>query len=136
VAFTDDQRNAIMTYMGYPATAQDSRYASYYPIWAQIDLLGQSPVTQTPIEALLAELVTVDAAIAASSVTAARGALKKVDEVEFFGPKESMITVVDSLRRGRMLVRRLAQRLGGAHLIADDYFSTGIGSASIDVAMG
>lgn len=136
MAFTDDQRNAIMTYMGYPATAQDTRYASYYPVWAQIDLLGLSPVTQTPIESLLTELGTVDAAIAASSVSAPRGALKKVDEVEFFGPKESMITVVDALKRGRMLVRRLAQRLGGPQLIADDYFATGLASATFELRMG
>lgn len=135
MAFTPDQRNAIMTYLGYPATSQDTRYASYYPIWAQIDLLGLDPVTQTPIEALLTELVAIDAVVSASS-NAPRGAVKKVDEIEFFGPKDSMITVVDAVKRGRMLIVRLAQRCGGKHLIVGDYFDTGAGMSSFEFSMG
>lgn len=125
-----------MRYMGYPAVAADTRYAAYYPIWAQMDLIGQSPVTQTPVEAILTELDAVDVKIAQSGVTAPRGAVKKVDEIEFFGPKESMVTIIDAPKRGRMLVRRLAQRLGGVHLIADDYFATGLGNGSVDLGMG
>ena len=126
-----------MRYMGYPAVAADTRYASYYPIWSQMDLIGMSAVTQAPVEAILAELVTVDAAIAASGTTASTsGALKKVDELEWYNTSGSSAAGGGALSRGRMLVKRLAQRMGGEHLIAADYFGSSLSPLTSDFALG
>lgn len=135
--FTDAQRDQIMRYLGYPALAAGTRYAGYYPIYSQIDLVGGDPVTQAPVEAILAELVTVDVAIAAGGSAAGAGtygALKKVDEVEFYSAKDSLLQssdVITAMKRAHMLVRRLAQRMGGEKFILADYFATG--SAAGDV---
>lgn len=137
MAFTDAQKNQIATYLGYPARPAGTRYASHYPVYSQIDLMGADPVMQAPIEAILTELVAIDAVIAADGASNANtGAIRQVDEVQFFAPGESQGFVsVGALKRGRMLVRRLAQRLGGEHLIVADYFGTGV-SGSNAFALG
>ena len=140
MAFTSAQRNQIMTYLGYPALAADTRYAGYYPVYSQIDLIGGDPVTQAPVEALLVEIAALDVIVAAQgTITSSQGALKKVDEVEFYAPKDSLLTVSDivtTLRRCRMLVKRLAQRMGGEHFIIADYFATGGGSGASGFSIG
>ena len=59
MAFTDSQRDAIMRYLGYPAVDAGTRYAAYYPVYSQIDLIGGSATTQAPVDALLVELEAV-----------------------------------------------------------------------------
>lgn len=123
--FTSTQRDAVMRYLGYPATAQDTRYAAYYPIFSQLDLIGGDPVTQAPVDALLVELDALDAVLAAAGTTIkASGALKRVDEIEFYDSSIDPSTQVGvgTARRVNVLVRRLAQRMGGEHLIMGDYF--------------
>ena len=143
MAFSPTQRNQIVTYLGYPALDAGTRYAGYYPIYSQIDLVGNDPVTQAPVEAILTELAAVDVAIAAGGSAAGAGtygALKKADEAEFYSAKDSLLQasdVVTAMKRARMLVRRLAQRMGGEQFIIADYFGTGSsGGRSFSLSMG
>lgn len=140
MAFTDAQRNQIVTYLGYPAVSAGTRYAAYYPVFSQIDLVGGDPVTQAPVEALLTEIAAIDVIIAGmGAATASYGAVKQVDEVEFFSPKESYATPTDlvtTMRRAHMLVKRLAQRMGGEHFIIADYFGSGAPAGGNAMAMG
>lgn len=139
MAFTDAQRNQIVTYLGQPALAAGTRYAGYYPIYSQIDLIGGDPVTQAPVEAILVELAALDIVLAtAGSTTNATGMLKAVDEVQFYNAQESAgIIAPGTLQRARMLVRRLAQRMGGEQFIIADYFAMGVsGGNSFQLSMG
>lgn len=115
MALTAAQRNAIWTYLGYEAEPSVT-YGIVAQINAKLDLISTDPVLQAPIDAILAELVTVDGAVAAAgATTTTTGALKKVDEVEFHPPTvltTALATVVNAIKRGRMLIRRLAQRIG------------------------
>lgn len=118
--------------MGYPASSGAS------VLDTAIALLGSDPVTQAPIDAILVELAAVDAVIADSgTTTATSGALKKVDtDVEFYSPKDSAASAtvtITAMARGHMLIRRLAQRLGGECLIAADYFTLGLDAGCISV---
>lgn len=137
MAFTDAQKNQIATYLGYPARVVGTRYATHYPIYSQIDLIGSDPVMQTPIEAILTELAALDTVLATQGASNTNtGALKQVDEVHFYAPKESAGAMsVGALQRARMLVRRLAQRMGGDHLIAGDYFGGSLRNSG-EMALG
>lgn len=127
MAFSDAQRDAIMRYLGYPAVDAGTRYAAYYPVYSQIDLIGQSATTQAPVEAILTELTAVDVVVASAGTTiSSSGDLKKVDEIEFYPTTTSTSNAgIGALPRGRMLIKRLAQRMGGEHLIVADYFGSG-----------
>lgn len=127
MAFTDSQRDAIMRYLGYPAVDAGTRYAAYYPVYSQIDLIGGSATTQAPVDAILTELAAVDVVLAtAATTTSSSGDLKQVDEIHFYPTSESTTSGgVGAMSRARMLVKRLAQRMGGEELIVADYFGAG-----------
>ncbi len=126
MALTAAQRNAIWTYLGYEAEPSIT-YGVVAAINSRLDLISADPVLQAPIDAILLELATVDTAVASAGATvSAAGTLKKVDEIEFYQPTKTTALygagIVDAIHRGRMLIRRLAQRLGGKSLIVADYF--------------
>lgn len=138
MAFTDAQKNQIATFLGWPARVVGTRYVAHYPIYSQMDLIGSDPVLQAPVEAILTELVALDTVLASDGAANANtGAVRQVDEVQFFSPKESQGAMsLGALKRARMLVRRLAQRMGGEHFIASDYFGTGLAVGGNAIAMG
>jgi hypothetical protein len=92
-----------------------------------MNTVGTSAVEQASVEAILNELDAIDAALeTVGAQTQSMGALKKVDEVEFYEATGSVSTdAPTSIKRGRMLVRRLARRFGVASI--EDYFGTGPG---------
>jgi hypothetical protein len=107
MALTSSERTKIRLYLGY---ANLHRYLNTR-LEGAFDAIDAD--AETEIRAIMAELVTVEAAIAAAgAVAAGSDALKKVDEVEFYGPKESQITIVDAPARGRMLLNKLSIMFG------------------------
>lgn len=134
MAFTETQKDQIRRFLGYPGGFRDSNYR----LESMLDTIGADSVEQSSVESILTELVTLDAAIATGATGAGgvygAGALKRVDEVEFYNVTgESGSTnagLVTALRRAKMLVERLRQRFGVD--LAGNYFGTiQIGDGSI-----
>lgn len=119
MAFTDTQKDQIRQYLGYPAAFRDQNYQ----LESMMDTVGANAIEQASVEAILTELATIDTALASSgSSTASYGALKQVDEVQFYDISDASSTgTVDTLARGKMLIARLARRFGIQPLA--DYFS-------------
>jgi len=137
LAFTAAQKHDIRKYLGVSAAYFDLNTQ----LESMLDTIGADSDAQTIVEAILTELATVDAAVASSgSSSATYGALKKVDEVEFYSTADgSGSDTVGALKRGRMLVRRLAQRIAGRHwqeVIHDDYFATSLTGISAPMPLG
>lgn len=122
MAFTETQKDQVRRFLGYPGGFRDSNYR----LESMLDTIGSNAVEQASVEAILTELVTIDATIGSSSSTstASYGALKKVDEVEFYDANSSTGSndTVTALRRAKMLVERLRQRFGVE--LAGNYFGT------------
>lgn len=126
MAFTETQKDQIRRFLGYPGGFRDSNYR----LESMLDTIGADSVEQSSVESILTELVTLDAAIATGATGAGgvygAGALKRVDEVEFYNVTgESGSTnagLVTALRRAKMLVERLRQRFGVE--LAGNYFGT------------
>jgi hypothetical protein len=110
LAFSDAQKISIRRYLGRPLGFYDldTRLES------MMDKVGSSAAEQSAVETILAELVTVDAALASSgSTSTTTGGLKKVDEIEWYDvTTETVSSSVDALSRGKMLVERLRQCFG------------------------
>jgi redox-regulated HSP33 family molecular chaperone len=121
MAFTDSQRDQIRRYLGYPAAFRDQTYQ----LESMMDTVGDNATEQASVEAILTELATVDAALAAAGTSAqVMGALKAVDEIEFHAATGSTATdSMTAMKRAKMLVERLRQRFGVP--LAGDYFGTG-----------
>lgn len=127
MALTSTEKANARLYLGYPTLFryQNTRLES---------VLGDLDAdAETLARSILTELTTLDAAIAAASLSGARGALKAVDEVEWYAPKDSMVKVVGFVERGRMLVTRLSLIFGvplygdyfGSYGYPGDTFSSG-----------
>ncbi len=138
MAFTDAQKISIRRYLGYPL----GYYQYNTPLESMIDKVGVVPAEQSAVESILAELAAVDVAIAAGGSTVGAGtygALKQVDEIQFYSAKDSLLQssdVITAMKRARMLVGRLADAMGGRDIIKADYFATGIGSSGYSVSFG
>jgi hypothetical protein len=122
MAFSETQKDQVRRFLGYPGGFRDSNYR----LESMFDTIGSNAVEQASVEAILTELVAIDAAIGtgAASATASYGPLKKVDEVEFYDANSSngSSDTVTALRRAKMLVERLRQRFGVE--LAGNYFGT------------
>lgn len=129
MAFTETQKVSIRGYLG--VALGNYQYNTIFE--SMLDKVGANAVEQAAVEAILTELVAVDAVIAAAGVSAARGALKKVDEIEFYSPKESQITIVDGMKRGRMLIERLASRFGFTSADLPSHYFGSSGSRVTDI---
>lgn len=111
MAFTDAQKVSIRRYLGYPLGFYDLNYR----LESMMDKVGASAVEQAAVETILAELVTVDAAIATAGASASSaGSLKAiVGDVEWYNTTtESNTSSIDALGRGKMLIERLRQSFG------------------------
>jgi hypothetical protein len=113
LAFSETQKDKIRQYLGFAA----GYYQYNTPLESMMDKVGLSTVEQASVEAIMAELVTVDAALAAQAATGfSSGGLKQVDkgDVEWFNYAESggSEVLMPPKQRGKMLVARLAKRFG------------------------
>lgn len=121
MAFTSAQIVSIKKYLGFPQVFESNNPR----LLGAIELLGNHTERAAYIVSLLTELDVVDAAVAAAgSTTTTQGALKKVDEVEFYDVSSSSSgsDYVGALKRGKMLCGRLSSAMGVP--IISNYFGT------------
>lgn len=124
MAFSATQKRDIRKYLGVPFGFYDLNAR----LESMIDLVGSNATDQTEVELWLTRLAAIDEAItgvSATSASAEYGALKKVDEVEFYEPSDGDSSgSLSTTERGRVLIGRLARALGVADVLPyDDYFS-------------
>lgn len=127
MAFTAAQKQQIRNYLGAPAVYPDLQHR----LEGAMATVGENAEAVTHVTAWLTELAVIDTNLVvttgSSGSSATYGALKAVDEVEFYSPKESggaTQSTVGAIDRGRMLIRRIARILGVADFMpVGDYFS-------------
>lgn len=122
MAFSATQKKDIRKYLGVP-------FGFYYlttRLESMMDLVGEDSVAQTEIETWLTRLAAIDTALTSSSASSVSyGALRKVDEIEFFEPSSdsdqgASIALID---QGRVLIDRIARALGVSDVLPHgDYF--------------
>lgn len=119
MAFTDAQKISVRRYLGYPL----GYYQYNTALESMFDKIGAIAAEQAAVETILAELVTVDAVLAAGGASgSAVGMIKQVDEVQFYdGVSSRGYIAPGALQRGRTLVERLRQCFGVA--LFADYFA-------------
>lgn len=137
MAFTAAQKHDIRKFLGASAAYFDLNTQ----LESMMDTIGADADAQALVETILAELITVDAALATTGASSATyGSLKQVDEVQFYPTDDgSETSTVGALKRGRMLVRRLAQRIAGScwrEVIQDDYFATSLTGITAPLRLG
>lgn len=124
MAFTDSQKKDIRKYLGVPF--------GFYELNSRLEgmmtLVGQNSTDQTEVEVWLTRLTAIDSALTSSSSSSVSyGALKQVDEIQFYEPTDasdsgSSIALVD---QGRVLIDRLARAFGVSDVLPrGDYFGT------------
>lgn len=125
MAFSDAQKVAIRRYLGYPL----GYYQYNTALESMFDKIGAIAAEQAAVETILAELVTIDAALAGSGAAgSATGMLKKVDEVEFYdGTQSAGFVAPGALDRGRTLIERLRQCFG-VELFGDYFGRSSLGN--------
>lgn len=107
MAFTQPQRAKIRFYLGYSLPYGNIYTALDYAI----DSAGALPDTQDLIEEILGQLDSVVEPVVSTTTTSV-GALKRVDEVEYYdaGSDSTQSDAINSL--GRMYVHRMSIILG------------------------
>lgn len=119
MAFTDTQKDQIRRYLGYPAAHRDQNYQ----LESMMDTVGANDVEKDTVIALLDEIAALDVILGSGLTAQSMGALKKVDEIEFYPAKGN--TEIDSMSafsRAKILIERLRQRFGVP--LAGYYFGT------------
>jgi hypothetical protein len=131
MAFTAAQKQQIRNYLGAPAVYPDLQHR----LEGALDTVGGNAEAVTHVTAWLTELTSIDTNLVVTvggGASASYGALKKVDEIEFYAPEDSggsSESTVGALARGRMLIQRIARILGVSDVMpVGDYF----GSRSTD----
>lgn len=127
MAFSAEQEKDIRKYMGVPFGFYDLSHR----LESMMDLVGENATDKAQIETWLTRLAAIDTALTgagASGSTATYGALKKVDEVEFYEPSDESGSSSDSISlvdQGRTLIGRIARALGVSdYLPIGDYFGS------------
>ena len=134
MAFTATQKDQVRQYLGFAAGFYDlnTRLESMF------DTIGADAVAQASVEAIMAKIVLVEAAVASGGTSAAtQGALKAITgDVEWYSPDESGGAFTPNREYGRMLINRLAARFGFTREeLPSDYFGTG-GYRGGEMALG
>jgi hypothetical protein len=119
------QKRDIRKYMGVSFGFYDLNHR----LESMMNLVGSDATDQAQIDEWLERLAEIDESLtgeAAASTTATYGALKKVDEVEFYdtsddsGSSTGTLTLVE---QGRTLIGRIARAMGVSdYLPIGDYF--------------
>lgn len=124
MAFTAEQERDIRKYMGVSFGFYDLSHR----LESMMDLVGSNATDQAQIDAWLLRLADIDAALTGdASSTATYGAIKKVDEVEFFAPTEQQegSNTLSLVTQGRTIIGRIARALGVSdYLPIGDYFGS------------
>ncbi len=135
MAFNSAQKVKIRTYLGFALGFYDLNTR----LESMMDTVGADADAQTHVEGILAELLTVDAALASSgSTTTSAGSLKKVDDVEWYDTSTSTTgaSTVTAPERGKMLINRLAACFGfRTDELPSNYFAAGSSSGN-EMALG
>lgn len=127
MAFTDAQKMAIRKYLGVPF----GFYNLTTRLESMMNLVGDNATDSAQVIAWITRLDAIDAALTGASATstATYGALKKVDEVEFYEPSDGASSAAGSIGlvdQGRTLIGRIARALGVSDVLPhEDYFSAG-----------
>jgi hypothetical protein len=131
MAFTATQQESIRQYLGFSAGWRDH----HHKLESMLGLVGDGAERQATVEAILTELAAVDAALASSGASAAaRGALKKVDEIEWHPiTADDSGSTVTAKERGQILIHRLARRFGFRPGEYDAGYFDGVTSISFEV---
>jgi hypothetical protein len=123
VAFSTTQRDQIRQYLGFAAGFYDlnTRLESMF------DTVGGDAVAQAGVEAIMAKIVLVEAAVASSgTVASVQGALKEITGDVGWYPPDSSSSPMTARQYGNVLINRLAARFGFTRDdLPSDYFGTG-----------
>ena len=131
MAFTLAEKRSIRSYLGMSGGFRDSDYV----LESMMDVVGAQVEESAYARDLLTKIAAVDDAIntgTGSSGGASFGGLKKVDEIEFWSPKDSqgaITTTLSGVDYGEVLIERL-RALFGVEL-AGRYFRAGSSIISI-----
>ena len=126
MSFSAAQKRDIRKYMGVSFAFYDLNHR----LESMMDLVGTNATDQAQIEAWLTRLTAIDDALtgaSAASASATYGALKKVDEVEFYptggDDSSSGAGTLTLVEQGRTLIARIARAMGVSdYLPIGDYF--------------
>lgn len=138
MAFTDEQRRDIRKCLGVPF----GFYNLNTRLESMMDLVGNNATSSEQIVEWLDRLTEIDESLTSSEssgTTATYGAIRKVDEVEFFEPKDgsdasaSTITLVE---QGRVLIARIARALGVSDFLPHGDYFAGIRRAGFVIPLG
>lgn len=134
MSFNASQKALLRGYLGFPQAYHDlnSRFESV------MDAVGSDSTAQARVEAIMAELATIDTALAAAGgSTASLGSLKRADDIEWHPiTAESQGVTIDAMKRGRILINRLAAAFGfRTDELPMNYFS-GASSGGNEIALG
>lgn len=124
MSFTTTQKDQLRQYLGFPAAYLDlnTRFES------MLDTIGADAVAQAGVEAIMAKIVLVEAALATGGTSSeVRGSLKEITgDVGWYPISESEGSVTTNRDYGRMLINRLAARFGFTRdELPSDYFGSG-----------
>lgn len=113
MTFTASEKRSIRSYLGYSGGFRDRGIR----LESMMDVVGAQVEESAYARVILTALAAVDAAIASSGSGsgATYGALKKVDEVEFYSPEDSSgstTSVLSGVTYGEVLIERLRALFG------------------------
>lgn len=131
MAFTAAQKKDIRKYLGVPFGFYDLNYR----LESMMEKVGADATDSAEVIAWLTRLTAIDAAVTGdSSSSATYGALKKVDEVEFYNVTDGSASgnTIGLVNQGRVLINRLARAFGMDDTLPNgDYFGTRRGGDGI-----
>ena len=134
MAFTETQKDQIRQYLGFAA----GFYDSHHRLEGMLDKVGASAVEQAGVEAIMAKIVLVEAAVATGGTSSsATGSLKEIiGDVSWYSVGESEGAVTTARDFGKILINRLAARFGFRRdELPSDYFGSG-GWSGGEMALG
>lgn len=114
MAFTSSEKRQIRSYLGYSGGYRDTTVS----LESMLDVVASQVDEAAYCRDLLTKIAAVDTALAASGSSgssATYGAVKKVDEIEFFSPSDSSggtTTAISGIAYGEVLIERLRALFG------------------------
>lgn len=112
--FTTAEKRQIRSYLGYSGGFRDSDYV----LESMMDVVANQVDEAAYARDLLTKIAAIDTALGNTGVggsSATYGAVKKVDEIEFYSPTVGTTTTSSSLsgiKYGEVLIERLRALLG------------------------
>lgn len=108
MAFSSSEKRSIRSFLGYSGGFRDRGVR----LESMMDVVGAQTDEAAYARTILASLADIDTALASSGSTssATYGALKKVEEVEFFSPEQSggaTVSTLSGIEYGEVLIERL-----------------------------